>query len=391
MIKHKLYASINVLGLSIGIASFMLLLLYVKHEFGYDQFHKKAERIYRINITDISEHGEDKYAAITAAVAPDIANEYPEVENFVRFSYPSSGYLSFNGETFKEDNITYTDSSLFDIFSFKLLQGNPSKALSASNSIVLTHSLAKKIFGDQDALGKSVVYNNEDQLTVTGVLEDVPADSHLQFSALISFSSLLNKHVYLGWNGGWNYFSYLLLNENAHEEHLENKFPDLLDRKINTLLPDKVRYEASLEHLLSIHLYTDVLSPLSTKGNPINVYVFFSIAVIVLSLACINFINLSMAQVSRRVKEIGVRKVVGASRLALVHQFMLESTLIAGVSFLIALELVSTFQNSFSGLLGTYFDLWQLSGIQIAGLGLFIVIIVGIISGSYPALYLSGF
>ncbi|MEM1405681.1 MAG: ABC transporter permease [Bacteroidota bacterium] len=391
IIKRKLYTTINVLGLSIGIASFMLLLLYVKHEFGYDQFHNRVKDIYRVNVTDISELGEDKYAHITAAIVPDMATEYPEIENFVRFSAPTSGYLSFNNKTFQENNITYADSSLFDVFSFGLLQGNPSKALAAPNSIILTESLANKIFGPDEAIGKSVLFNNEDRLTVTGVIEDFRADSHLQFSALISFSSLYNKKIYLDWNGGWNYLSYILLNKNVDVKQLESKFDGLFDRKINHLLQDVVRYEASLERLSDIHLYTEVLHPLATKGNALDVYIFLSIAMIILFLACINFINLAIAQMSKRVKEIGVRKVVGASRLALIHQFMLESTLIAMASFLIALELVSTFQSAFAELLGTSFDIWELSGFQIVGLGCVIVIVVGIVSGGYPALYLSGF
>ncbi len=389
--KNKVYTFINVTGLSVGIACCLLLTLYIRHECSYDRFHVNADRIYRINLIDEIEATRERHAVTIAAAAPAMVAELPEVKAFVRFSNPQKGFLTMQGETFESEGITYVDSTLFDVFSFTLLEGNPSEAFKKSNSIVLTRSLAKKIFGEEDVLGKSITYNHEDDLLVTGVIEDFPANSQLQFSALISFTTLSSKRVYLGWRGGWDYYSYILLQENTDIPGLKKKFQQLLDDRMNSYEPPEDVYSGDLEPLTDIHLYSEVSYDLDTRGSLTDVIIFSGIAIIVLILACVNFINLSTAQVAKRVKEIGVRKVVGSTRVQLIVQFLLESVVVATVSFLIAIELVSTFQYDFAALLGTNFDIWDMSGLSIVGLGFLTVLMVGVLSGSYPAFYLSSF
>ena len=391
ILKNKIYTIINVAGLSVGIACCLMLTLYVRHELTYDQFHTKAEHIYRINIIDEIEEQDKRSACIPAKVAPGMATAFPGIESFVRVSDPYKGLFTFQNKTIETRNITYTDSTFFDIFSFRLLQGSPADALTKPNSIVLAQSVAKSIFGENNPLGNIITLNHEDELMVTGVMEDFAANSQLRLDALISFTSLLNKRVDLAWRGGWNYHSYLLLKENTDVVKLKEKFPKLLDAKMNDYEPPADLYSADLEPLSEVHLYSQVFDDLDTKGSLTDVIIFSNIALIVLVLACVNFINLSTAQVAKRVKEIGVRKVVGSSRSQLIFQFLLESVIVAAVSFLIALELVSTFQLEFAAVLGTRFSIWDIPGHSIFVLGFLTVLFVGILAGSYPAFYLSSF
>ena len=392
ILKNKIYTLINIVGLSVGIACCLMLTLYVRHELTYDQFHTRADRIYRVNIIDEVGERNNRDAVSVAAIAPGMAETFPEIESFVRVSSPHKGLFTFQNKTIETRNIAYTDSSFFDIFSFHLLNGSPAEALKKPNSIVLSESLANGLFGEKDPVGNIITLNHEDELMVTGVMEDFPANSQLQLDALISFTSLLNKkNVYLSWNGGWSYYSYLLLKENTDVSKLKEKFPKLLDAKMNDYEPPAVIFSADLEPLTEIHLHSQVSDDFDTKGSLTDVIIFSSIAVIVLVLACVNFINLTTAQVAKRVKEIGVRKVVGSSRSQLILQFLLESVAIATVSFLIALELVSTFQLEFAAILGTRFSIWDLPGYSIFTLGLVTVLFVGILAGSYPAFYLSSF
>ena len=391
ILKNKVYTVINVVGLSAGIACCLLLTLYVHHESSFDQFHTKADRIYRINIIDEIEVRENRHSVCAAEVAPGMAAAFPEIESFTRISGLGDRLLTFGDKTIETSNVTYTDSTFFDIFSFRLLQGNPAEALKKPNSVVLAQTVAKSLFGEKNALGNIIMANHEDELVVTGVMEDFPSNSQLQLNALISFTSLLNKDVYLSWDGGWNYYGYLLLEENTDVTRLKEKFPKLLDAKMNDYEPPATIYSADLEPLTQVHLFSEVYDDLPTKGSLTDVIIFSSIALVVLTLACVNFINLSTAQVAKRVKEIGVRKVVGSSRSQLVFQFLLESVLIVAVSFFIALELVSTFQYDFAALMGTRFDIWDIPGQSILGSGLLVILVVGILSGSYPAFYLSSF
>ena len=215
-LRNKSATIFNILGLSIGMATTLLILGYVINELSYDRFHKNKDEIYRVIVNQEKDGEISPTAFITAAVAPSMAEDFPEVEHFVRFSNPTGGFLTFGDKKMQLENLSFVDSSLFDVFSFPLLSGNPDKALAAPYQVVLTETTAKKLFGTADPLGKVIRLNGEDNLVVTGVIADFPSNSTLIFDALVSFSTLyLNPDYFLDWDGGYNYFTYVKLVERA--------------------------------------------------------------------------------------------------------------------------------------------------------------------------------
>lgn len=389
--KNRSFFLVNLLGLSTAMACFLYLFLYVEHELSFDKFHSNSEAIYRINVLDKSEVKEAKFAVISAALAPDMYIEYPEVENFVRITYPYERYLTTNRETVEIPKVSYVDSSFFNFFDFKLKSGNPATLLKEPNTIVLTETSAHKLFGDLDPIGQTLRGDNDEELLVTGVMEEMPINSHIQLSAVISFSTLFNKNVYLDWDGGWNYYSYLLLNKQADAGLLQQKFKGLFDKKINHRLPEGIEYEGSLENLEDIHLYTDVSFPWSTKGSPQNLIIFSVIGILILILACLNFVNLSTAQAVQRIKEVGVKKTLGLSRKQLILQLLFEPFVVACISLLVSLELISFFEFLLNNSLNTSVAADQYSLLKWTGLGAVLVIIITLLAGLYPAFYLTRF
>ncbi len=389
---NKLYSGINIIGLAIGIACCLILLAFVSNELNFDRFHKNADRIYRVLITDENSEGSETSAIITAAVAPSMQDDFPEVSAFTRFTLPESGFYNYEDKKIKTLNIFYSDSSVFDIFSFKLLKGNPKKALTEPNSVVLTPELSTKIFGDEDPVGKIIILNGKDQLKVTGIIENSPSNSQLQYSCLISFTSLLDKGLYLDWNGGVNYYAYVLLQEQTNLETLKMKFPEFMDKHINNRLR-KLGWTLylDLELLTDIHLFSTASGELSTKGSISTIYIFSATAFVILIMACINFMNLTTVQASGRAKEIGVRKVSGANRNTLIGQFLLESFIYTFLAFLLSFVLILIFKPNLSAFLGNDLQLIYLSNIKVIFIVTLILLIVTFGSGAYPAFYLSSF
>lgn len=389
LVHNKFFSAINIFGLAFGMAISIIMFMYVFHETTYDNFHTYKDQIYRVNLLD-NEHSIGISAITTAGIGPSLIAEFPEVEEMVRLSAPTEGYFTFDNINYSESAIMYADSSFFRTFSFRLAEGNPSTALIEPFTIVLSEKTAKKIFDDQSAIGKIVRFNNQYNLIVTGVVEDPPENSQLKFSALISFTSLYEMpDMFLGWNGGWNYYTYIKLVENASANNLTKKFPDFTDRHIN----DKAgtNWDLALEPMGRIHLHSDALADLPTKGNLNKVYILGLIAFFVLIIACINFINLTTAQSIKRAREVGLRKVVGASRKQLVFQFLGESIVLSIIAMVFALLLLELLQPLFNQLLGAdifFFD--QPNYIIISGL-VITTLFVGLVAGSLPAMYISSF
>lgn len=390
--RHKLYSGINIIGLAIGIACCMILLAFVSNELNFDRFHKNANRIYRVLVTSENSERSSTSAIITAAVAPSMRDDFPEVSAFTRFANPKSGFFVYDGKKINTSSMFYTDSSVFDVFSFKLLKGNPKKALTEPNSVVLTPELSMKIFGNNDPIGKTVIFNGKDQLMITGIIESAPSNSQLQYTCLISFSSLLDKGLYLDWNGGWNYYAYVLLQEQTNLETLKIKFPEFMDRNINDRLHDTgwIQY-LDLEPLTDIHLFSTASGELSTKGSISTIFIFSATALIILVMACINFMNLTIVQASSRAKEIGIRKVSGANRNTLIGQFLLESFIYTLMAFLLSFVLILIFKPSLNAFLGNDLQLIYLSNINTIIIVTLILLLVTFGSGAYPAFYLSSF
>lgn len=400
LLKHRGYSAINVLGLAIGIACFLLILLYVRDELSYDRYHEDADRIYRI--AEIIE-GAEESASVPFPVGETLVADYPDfVETstrFFNFQAPNVTmvYEDPSGQrvSFTERGFFLADSTLFDVFSFKLLAGDPQTALAQPNTVLITESMATKYFGDENPLGKTLRLEaaNSTDYEVVGILEDVPDNSHFTFGFLGSFQTInaqtangnfQNQNWY--WNPAW---TYVKLAPNVRREQVEAQFPDFVAR----YFPEAIREITSLylQPLTDIHLHSRLDFEIRPNSDVAYVYIFSAIAIFVLLIACINFMNLSTARSAQRAREVGVRKSVGALRLQLVRQFLGESVLSAVVSGFVAIPLVYAslpILNSFAeknlrlDLIGD----WPLWGIILG-----VPIVVGALSGLYPALFLSAF
>jgi len=388
--RNKLYSLINILGLSVGLSASIIIMLYVYHEYSFDCFHDNKDRLYRVNYIAERKGNLEPSAIMVAAVGQSMLEEFPEIEDMTRFSTDRGGNISWNEKDVFIPEMLYTDSSFFNMFSFPLLQGYPEKALTEPYSIVLTESTARKIFDDKDPMGEVIRLNNNTGLKVTGVCQDVPSSSTIRFNALISFTTLyLDTNLYLGWDGGHAYYTYVMLKPGASMETLESRYGDFLEKHINYKYREYgVTMHLDLEPIAGVHL-----QPRTEENHTglTNIIIFITISVFILILACINFTNLSTARSLKRLREVGIRKVVGAGKGQLIRQFIGESMLITILSLVIAIILTELFQPYFNNLTGVSINLYMLPpALLIPGL-ILLVLIVGLLAGSYPAFYLSGF
>ncbi len=391
--KDIRFSLINLAGFSLGLFSFLVIIFYVKHEVSYDRFHEKADNIYRMGWEMKTPEGSSNYSVTTAGPAPDMYEKFPEIISFCRFSYGEEGFISYDRNDYLSDNFIYADTGFFDLFSYKLLQGDPQSCLVDPFSLIITESLAGKIFGKSDPVGKLIKWNNQHNFTITGIIEDPPPDSHLKYSALASFSTLYTfNNYYLDWNGGVSYFSYFLFENQTTPADLEEKLSDLYHEKIN------YRYEEGgwkitprFVSLPDIHLYTESEGNIAPRGNPGNNQLFLLIAIIILILACVNFMNLSTARYSSRSEEVAIRKVFGANRSNLIRQFLGESVLIVSIATIIAIILMEAGLGFIKNISGTEIIIYSRKNLYILLSIPLIIITTGIIAGSYPAIFLSSF
>jgi predicted permease len=387
LLRHKAYAIINISGLAIGMASSILILLWVQHELSYDRFHKNAGRIYRLN------SNLDKFVT---AVSPSAAAEgfqaaLPAVQNTVRVDGPRLVLFEAGTRKFEEKRFFYADSTFLQVFSFPLVKGDARTALQRPDGILITQEMARKYFGQEEALGKILRKDNGSNLVVTGVLADIPANSHLQFDFIQPLSALAHDRYLTEnrWNN-FNFFTYLLLDEHfkaspAALAGLEKQMDHIYSEHEKNL---KIKWH--MQPLTDIHLRSNLQIDLSGHGNILYVNIFFVVAIFILLVACINFMNLATARSARRAKEVGLRKVVGAVRTQLVYQFLGESLLISFFALLVAVTLVWLALPLFNTLAGKQLSISFRNGnIWLSLLG--IAVATGLISGSYPALFLSGF
>jgi putative ABC transport system permease protein len=389
-IKHKFYATINVLGLAIGMTCCLLIFLYVNQELSYDSFHTKSDRIYRL-VTDIKTPTEIIFEGITSTpMAAYMKADFPEVEDMVRID-DAQFLLRRGDEVFQEDNAMLADSTFFNVFSFNLLRGNPETALKAPYSLVLTEDAAKKYFGDEDPMGQRIILENEYDATVTGVMPNIPENSSFDFEVLISMSTRLEDAA-PQLNEQWGNFTntaYVLLTEQTNPQTLERKLPDFLSNYISENDRNEgMNYTLFLEPLSEV--YFSDRGGFKT-GNITNVKIFSIIAVFILLIACINFMNLATARATERAKEVGIRKVVGAIRRQLTTQFLFESVLLSLIAVLLAILLSELLLPTFNQLAGkTVADsIFQNFYYLPAFIG--IALVVGLLAGIYPALVLSRF
>lgn len=381
IIKHKAYSFINISGLAIGMACTILILLWVQSEWSYDRFHENSPEISRVIINSQNPDGSIGSSYWNpGGIAPELKDKYPEIINYTRIRPPWPCQLKYK-ENISKSMTCMADPSFFTVFTFPLIKGDPQTVLSDPKSIVLTEEAAKRYFGDEDPIGKTITLDfwREFDLQVTGILKNVPTNSHLQFDCLIPFSVART----LGWKvdswEGSDYISYLVLKKNSRHEEVNQKISGII----------KERYPESnatvqLQPLTHIHLHK-----LGGGGPIIYIYIFSSMAIFILLIACINFMNLSTARSTIRAKEIGIRKVMGAHRKQLEKQFIGESILMAFIALTIAVAFVNLFLPIFNNLTGKEISI-DYDGTII--LSFFIIaLITGIISGIYPAVFLSSF
>jgi putative ABC transport system permease protein len=388
--KHRAYTLINVFGLALGLSATMLILLYLKFEISYDRFHENADSIYRVCIRNIREGRlEGESHVYTPPIGPDMKKDFPEVEDFVRMSTLRTAYLIVDNRAFNVDRICYASSSLFEVFSFKLKAGDSLSALVDPFSIVLSKEIAERIFGARDPIGETIQIGPEDLYRVTGIVESPPPNSSIQFNALISFATLYARPIMgMDWDGGNQIITYVKLGKNAPANAVEKKFPDFLWRNINEKIAAYGwKHEAYLQPLKKVHFYFDE----SSRTALVNFYTFSAVAIFILLIACINFVNLTTAQAARRAREVGIRKVIGAHRGNLIQQFLGESIVMTILAFSVGIGAALILTPTYNQLLGRELNpIGLLNLTSIFGL-LLLILLVGVASGVHPAFYLSSF
>lgn len=392
LLRNPVYNLINILSLTIGIVCTVLIILYITHEISYDRFHENGKWIYRVAMEMTDAEGSRKTGNTTAAVGPSFLEEIPEVEQMVRLRYPVDGYYHFDGNQYYDPAIVYADSSLLQLFSFRLISGNPETILREPYSLVLTEETASKIFGDKNPVGQQVVLNEENYM-VTGIIQAPPEKSHIRFTSLISFSTLYkDSRFYMDWNGGWQYFTYIKLHEGADIEQVKERMKDFMYRHINYIYePAGASLQPLFQPLFKIHMNPEIGDGFGPGGSPSSLLIYSAIALFILFLASINFMNLSTARATTRAKEVGIRKVVGAHRSKIIWQFLSESIVLSLVGMIFALILVEIILPKFNIIISRDLSLYTASNWKILLFLPLLVIIIGFLSGSYPSFYTSAF
>lgn len=388
LLNSKLYSTINLAGLSIGLASSLLIGLFVLDELSYDRFFKDSDRIYRVS-RDFPKQGFSG-AANAPQVAPLLRADFPEIESVTRL-FGGQALLKHDDTAFYEKAIRFVDRDFFKVFAFDWQLGDPATALSRPYTMVLTQSIAHKYFGNESPLGKTMVLENAATLEVTGVIADLPHNSHLLLDVLISESSLIpmvGEKFFENWSSN-NFHTYIKLKPGISISAISSQFTAFLDRHLQ---PNSASFTGMTATPLSdIHLYSNRQNEMATPGSITNVYVFSAAALFILLIACFNFMNLATARSSRRAREVGVRKAMGASRGQVARQFFAESLILTALAALLGLALVEVVLPAFNGLLDKSLSLGLLLNLRMPLLLVVVVVIVGLFAGSYPALYLSGF
>mgnify|MGYP005725712485 CR=1 FL=1 len=393
LITHKSYALINIFGLALGMACCLLILAYIGYEFSFDGYHKNKDRVYRV-ISEATTLGKTREVAIAPVpLAETLVNDFPEVVDAVRFMPTVKRAFNYEGTKFFQTGVFYAGQSVFKIFSFELVEGNPATALEAPFTMVVTEETARKYFGDENPIGKVVQWDNNFEYTVTGVMKAPPPNSHFTFEVLASFATLIKYDPRLGSSWSASYATYLLLQENTALAVFKKKLEDFNDQYLRPIFKERGDEEGriALQPLPDIHLGSSFEYELGVNSDMNVIYTFSGIAVVIVVVACINFMNLATARSASRSKEIGVRKALGAKRSELVTQFLGESFIFAVLALILAVGIAWLALPYFRDLASraVSFDFLQ-TPLLLAGLT-GVVLFVGFVAGSYPAFFLSSF
>ncbi|KZS38046.1 ABC transporter permease [Aquimarina aggregata] len=395
LLKNKGYSAINIGGLAIGMTCFLLITLFVRNELSYDSYHENGDNIYRVVHHSSKDNLDDRWIWGNAPVGKALKSDFSEVIETVQFSGRSDVLLDYNERSFQEANCFYVDPTVFDVFSWPLISGNPETALKAPYSIVLTESIAKKYFGNEDPMGKSIDgvggRANDGVYTVTGVMKDVPSNSHFSFDILMSMSSFYQTRpgIFDAW-GYVDFYTYFLVNDNFDQTAFQDKMPDFL-KKNRPAGDAQYYYDLSFEPLKDMYLNSKAARQPGITGNLSNIYIFIIIGFFILVIASINFMNLATARSLDRAKEVGVRKVIGADKKGLIYQFLGESLLMGMLSAVLGLVLVMICLPWMNTITGKQFLIREIFNGFTLSLYFATAFITGILAGSYPAFILSNF
>ena len=401
LVKNKFYSSINIIGLAVGLATCLLILLYVLDELSYDKYNTKADRIYRVN-NEIKFGGNYfDLAQGPALMGITMVREFPQVEQYTRIRWYGGFLVKKGNENIQEGRVGFADSTLFDVFTLPMITGDPKTALKEPHSLVITEKIAKKYFNSTDVVGKSMLINDTGNYKITGVIKNIPTQSHFNFDFFVPMreNSGSNDDNWLSEN--WN--TYVLLKKTADAKQLESQLNGMMDKHVGPQLKSVINQSledfkktgayvrASLTPLTDIHLHSNKIAELDGNGNAQFVYIFSAIALLILLIACVNFMNLSTARSSNRAREVGVRKVLGSLRKNLIQQFLTESVLISFIALVFAILIAWLLLPYFTQLARKDFHAGTLFQPKMFILLIALMVVVGLLAGSYPAFFLSSF
>src|SRR4030042_1735558 len=401
LVRDKYYSAINILGLAVGLAVTIFIILYIYDEVTFDRSHLLHNRIYRLEADFTIDNKHDKFAITQVPLGPTLKDEYPEIEEFARCLNIGTQYFRYGDKEFTEDSVIFADSTFFRIFTHRFLYGDPEHALNRPNTMVVTSSFANRYFGNENPLGQTIRTITGDVFEISGVIENLPDNLHLKFNGLMSAATIAERIGVDRFNDRssgsfWNVnvYTYVLLKEGSSMQSVLDKFPQFYDKYMKEI-GDQIKGSFNLmaTPLAEIHLMprdTNLGYDLPT-GNKSYIYIFSFAAFLILIIASINYMNMSTARSMRRSKEVGMRKVNGANRSLLIRQFLGESVLITVFSFIISVILVYLLLPVFNNLTGKGIHFGISSTPELIGASLIIAIIVGLLSGTYPAFFLSSF
>lgn len=400
LFKNKFYSLLNITGLAIGIASCLMILLFVADELSYDTYYENSENTYRLTMAGALNGSAFDLAVVGPSVGKAMLDDYPEVIDFGRFRQRGSPFIRFGENVFKEEKFVWADHSILNIFGIRLVQGDPETALTAPRSLVMSQTAAKKYFGNADPVGQIVEFGTARDYKVTGVYENIPSNTHFDFDVLGSMETLdeAKQPIWLS----MNFQTYVVLTPGADLEKMASQFPAMLKKYIGPEVKQFMNMEwdqmeengtnlaFGMQPVADIHLHSDLQAELDVNSDIDYVYIFSAIAFFILLIACINFMNLSTARSAHRAKEVGVRKVLGSLKAQLIYQFLAESILVSFISFVLAIGLAYIAAPLFNDLADKTLSIPFTDPVFIS---LFFggVVIVGLLAGSYPAFFLSAF
>jgi len=389
--RQPAYTALNIVGLTVGIASSLLILLYIFYETSFDNYHEKGDRIYRISSNISEPDNAFKWAVTQLPLGHTLKNDYPdEVEQYVRFIPNGRTRLEKDLVNYFEEDVYFADSTVFQVFDFDFVNGNKETALNAPNNMVLNETMAKKIFKGEDPIGQTLKTDNNRTYQITGVFKDMPSNSHIMINAMVSAQTIIPAGV--GNWGGFNIFTYVLMQPNVTTADFQPKLNEILEKHVDVIF-QRMGIEVQYEMLAiqDIHLTSEFDGEPVPPGDIDYVYIFSAVALFLILIACINYMNLATARSAKRSMEVGIRKVMGANRGGLIGQFLTESIVITIISMALSIAVLFIMVPIMNTTLGTNLDIASLGEPKIIMSLIAIMLVTGVLGGAYPAFFLSSF